>query len=367
MKVIVTGGGTGGHIYPAITIAQALVELDANTEIVFVGTHAGLESEIVPRYGYRMRYITVAGFQRSLGLSTVKSGVKLFKGIADAYTVLQEEKPDLVIGTGGYVCGPTLLLAALKGIPTCIQEQNAMPGVTNKILAKFVQKIFLGYEAGRKYFQGKAGKFYSGNPVRADITQASREEGIEALGLDPRKKTILSFGGSRGARTINQAMRKVEEQMATREDVQIVHVTGSAGYDEYMATLPQAVRDAEHIKILSYVHDMPMALAAADIAVSRAGAIGLAELMVRGVPSILIPYPYATANHQEYNARALVDEGAAEMILDKDLTGEQLYEALEQLLINEKNLAKMTKAAKLMGKPEAAMYIAKEARKLVHN
>lgn len=361
MKVIVSGGGTGGHIYPALTIADEIKKLRPDTKIVFVGTEEGLEKTIIPRYGYPLEYIKVAGFRRSLSLDTLRSIFKLFCGLWDARQVLRKEKPDLVIGTGGYVCGPVVFLAALQKIPCCIQEQNALPGVTNKILSRFVSKVFLGYREAANYFKGSADLVYTGNPIRTEILKYSREEAIKELGLDPLKKTILVSGGSRGARSINNAMLEAVPALSGRHDVQVLHATGVANYEQHMAKLAKKGKLGDNIIIKPYLHNMPVALAAADLAVFRAGAIGLAELMARGVPSVLIPFPYATANHQEFNARAVEAKGGAKVILDKDLTGEKLLEAIEYLLLHQEKLQKMALAAKDLGKPQAAEEIAREA------
>ena len=287
--------------------------------------------------------------------------------MAGANSLISELKPDLVIGTGGYVCGPVVLLAALRGIPTAIQEQNAMPGVTNKILARFVKKVFLGYHEAEKYFTGKSQKVYTGNPIRSEILSNKRSEGVEFFGLDPEKKTILVSGGSRGAQSINKAMLYVEEALSGRHDVQVLHATGEANYEAYMQELNKKGSVDSNIIVKPYLHDMPMALAAADLAVFRAGAIGLAELTAKGIPSILVPYPYATANHQEFNARAVEAAGAARVILDKDLTGEKLLEEIEHLLIKDNALQRMKKAAKSLGRPGAAKEIAQQALQLVKN
>ena len=365
MRIIVSGGGTGGHIYPAVTIANQIKEKQPDAEIIFVGTREGLECEIVPRYGYPIEFIEVAGFQRKLSLDTIKSAFKLLAGLIDALKLIRKIKPDLVVGTGGYVCGPILFLAALQGIPTCIQEQNAMPGVTNKILAHFVKKVFLGYQEAGKYFGGNSEKIFTGNPIRKEILEVSRATAIEKFKLDPAKKTILVSGGSRGARSINDAMALVETSLAGRSDVQVIHITGETGYEKFIGQVEKKVLMSDNIKVFRYMHDMPMALAAADLAVFRSGAIGLAELMARGIPSILVPYPYATANHQEHNARAVEGAGGAVVILDKELTGEILLKQIESLLADESKLQKMKDAAKALGRPEAAEDIARKVLALL--
>ena len=365
MRIIVSGGGTGGHIYPAVTIANQIKEKQPDAEIIFVGTREGLECEIVPRYGYPIEFIEVAGFQRKLSLDTIKSAFKLLAGLINALKLIRKIKPDLVVGTGGYVCGPVLFLAALQGIPTCIQEQNAMPGVTNKILAHFVKKVFLGYQEAGKYFGGNSEKIFTGNPIRKEILEVSRATAIEKFKLDPAKKTILVSGGSRGARSINDAMALVETSLAGRSDVQVIHITGETGYEKFIGQVEKKVLMSDNIKVFRYMHDMPLALAAADLAIFRSGAIGLAELMARGIPSILVPYPYATANHQEHNARAVEGAGGAVVILDKELTGEILLKQIESLLADESKLQKMKDAAKALGRPEAAEDIARKVLALL--
>jgi len=365
VKVILSGGGTGGHIYPALTIADQIKKLHSEAEIIFVGTKQGLEKDIIPRYGYPLRFIEVAGFKRSLSLDTLRSVGKLFEGLYDAYQVIKKEKPDLVIGTGGYVCGPVVYMAALHNIPCCIQEQNAMPGITNKILSRYVQKVFLGYKEAGKYFHGKADLVYTGNPIRTEILEHERKAALAELGLDANKKTILVSGGSRGARSINKAMLEAELALSDRQEVQVLHATGDVNYEQYMAEIKKRGGVGANIIIKPYLHNMPVALAAADLAVFRAGAIGLAELMAKGVPSILVPYPYATANHQEFNARAVEAKGAAKVILDKELNGESVLEAIEHLLLHHKDLEKMQAAAKSLGKPQAAENIAKQALALI--
>lgn len=367
MKVILSGGGTGGHIYPALTIADQIKALQPDAEIIFVGTKHGLEKDIIPRYGYSLRFIDVAGFRRSLSPDTLRSAVKLVRGLLDARRIIKEERPDLVIGTGGYVCGPIVLLAALNKIPCCIQEQNAMPGVTNKILSRFVSKVFLGYREAGKYFTGGAELEYTGNPIRTEILEHTREEALRELGLDPAKQTVLVSGGSRGARSINKAMLEAELALSGRHEVQVLHATGEVNYAEHMAELERRGGVADNIIVKPYLHNMPVALAAADLAVFRAGAIGLAELTAKGIPSVLVPYPYATANHQEFNARAVEAKGAAKVILDKELTGERILETIEHLLLHQEELKKMRAAAKSLGRPQAAEVIARQAVALSKN
>lgn len=358
MRVVISGGGTGGHIYPALAIADQLRLQCPDIEIVFVGTSNGLENSILKDYDYELLYIDVSGFKRSFSMDTFTSAKKAIRGLSQARGIIKKLKPSVVIGTGGYVCGPVVLAAFLSGVKTCIQEQNAVPGVTNRILGKFANRIFLGSEAATKCFS-KNKVFVEGNPIRADVMEAKRSLAQKVLGLDPEKLTLLVSGGSRGALSINNAMLYVNEQLAGSDNIQIIHVTGTDGYQGVLNELPGKVKEAGNIKLFSYMQDMPLALAAADLAVFRAGALGLAELAARGVPSILVPYPYATANHQEHNARYFEKENAAIVVRDKELAGENLCCLIKILTEDRERLSAMSKAASTIGRPDAAENIAK--------
>ena len=269
-----------------------------------------------------------------------------------------------MIGTGGFVCGPVLLAASLSGIPTLVQEQNVIPGVTNTILSRFVKCVALGYEEAADRFKRKDILGYTGNPVRKDILTGTRDHGRALLGLDPDKFTLLVAGGSRGARSINNAMIEVHRYFRDSRDIQILHVTGDHEYDRVVGQLEGIDGKGgygEGSHIIPYLHHMPEALAAADLAVYRAGAVGLAELTVRGLPAILIPYPYAAEDHQRYNAQALVMCGAAKMILDKMLTGRELLEEIVHLKNDPEALKRMARASKSKGRPQAAHDIAELA------
>lgn len=362
-RVIISGGGTGGHIYPAITIDRAIAEIEP-TEFLYVGSKTGLENTLIPKEGLPFVTLDVRGLERKLSFRNFITLGKTAASLIKAEAIIHRFKPDVVIGTGGFVCGPVLLAASLSGIPTLVQEQNVIPGVTNTILSKFVNRIALGYREAAGRFKNKDVLVYTGNPVRQDILTVSREEGRGALGLEPDKFTLLVAGGSRGARSINTAMIEVHKYFKDIDDIQILHITGDHEYDRVIKQLDGIDRKGRYgqgSRIIPYLHDMPAALAAADLAVYRAGAVGLAELAVRGVPSILIPYPYAAEDHQRYNAQALVMCGAAKMILDKMLTGRDLLEEILHLKENPKALENMTKASKSMGKPQAARAIAELA------
>ena len=368
MRIILSGGGTGGHIYPAITIARVLeaklYEAGQPSTILFVGTKAGLEADIVPKEGYKLRTIDVQGFERRLSFKNVQTVCKIVGSLWESYRIIQDFKPDLVIGTGGYVCGPVLLAASLLKKPTLIQEQNVIAGITNKTLARFVDCVAVGYEEASPYFSAFTKVVVSGNPIRPDVMTATREQAIKELGLDPLKKTVLVSGGSRGARSINQAMTTVYQNFQNDKSIQILHITGQSEYNSIVGILQASgiyPEEIGNIKIVPYLYNMPQALASADLAVFRAGAIGLAELAARAIPSILIPYPYAAENHQEHNACVLEDHGAAVVIRDSELTGEKLTAVIRNLFDHPEKLATKAAASQKLGRPEAAECIADAA------
>ena len=368
MRIIMSGGGTGGHIYPAITIIKAIQKQVPSCEVLFIGTQSGLEADIIPKEGFQFRTIDVRGFERRLSVANVRTIIKTIGSVWQSRQIIRNFKPDIVIGTGGYVCGPVLLAASIMGVPTMIQEQNVIPGITNKILARFVDKIAVAYSEAKKYFTNQDKIFVSGNPIRPEVISANREESMLALGLDPEKRTILISGGSRGARSINQAMLQVHQNFANRKDIQLLHVTGQSEYNGIVGNLKQYCIDTNkigNIIIKPYLYNMPQGLAVADLAIFRAGAIGLAELTARGIPSILIPYPHAAENHQEFNARVMEQQGAAVVIRDDELSGEGLTDVINELLDNPHKLDEMAAASKGIGCPEAAAVIADMARKMI--
>ncbi len=362
MNIMISGGGTGGHIYPALTIYKTLdTMVDAN--FLYVGTERGLESRIVPKEGIPFTTLPVQGLQRKLSLDTLVTAGKTLSSLWKANQLISKFKPDIVIGTGGYVCGPLLLAAALRGIPTLIQEQNVVPGITNKILSRFVDVVAVGYEDAIRHFPSAKQVVYTGNPVRPSVVTANREEARAYFGLQDNQTAILVAGGSRGARSINTAMQAVHEQYKGREDIKIIHATGTDEYSRVCEGL--GIHEGEVYSptshIVPYLDNMDMAMAASDMAIFRSGAIGLAELAVRGIPSILIPYPYAAADHQTFNAKAFVEAGASTMIVDKELDGTRLLQAVDAMLADRGCRERMAQATLQLGKPEAAIEIAKLA------
>lgn len=362
-RVILSGGGTGGHIYPAITIAREIQRLE-DTKILFVGTPNGMESHIIPDEGFDFASLSVSGLKRKLTPENIRILLKAAGSLWKARTILHEFKPDVVIGTGGYVCGPILMTAALSGIPTMIQEQNVIPGITNKILSRVVNKVALGYKEAQQRFPCPNKCVYTGNPIRREILSAKRADARKILGIPPDAFMVLAAGGSRGARTINNAMIGVHRHFEDKEGIYLYHVTGTAEFDRVVKELGSVTADGHFGKgsrLVSYQKNMPVALAAADLVIYRAGAIGLAELAARGIPSILVPYPYAAEDHQTYNARVFVAGGAAKMIVDKYLTAEELIQDITEMKMDPELLESMAESSRKLGKIYAGRDIAQMA------
>ena len=361
MNIIVSGGGTGGHIYPALTLIDAIKRKRGDAEFLYVGTQKGLESDIVPKAGINFTALNLeGGFERHFTLANISRAANAIMSIKRASNIIRDFKPDAVVGTGGYVCGPILLAASLMKVPTLIQEQNAVAGVTNKILSKFVDRIAVGTRDALKNFPPDK-TTYTGNPIRAQVLAAKKSDGLKQYGFTDDKPIVLISGGSRGARSINDAMIGVLTTTAQKNSAQFLHVTGKGEFDSVTRKLREAglnVDDMPNVRVVPYLYDMPTAMAMADLAIFRAGATGLAELTARGVPAILVPYPFAAENHQEFNARSLVEAGAARMILNRDLTAQILSATLDELLSAPDELKRMAQASLSLGKPNAADEIA---------
>ena len=360
MKIAVSGGGTGGHIYPAVAIAREVMKLEPGARIIFIGGKGRRESSIVPGLGFDFVSIPVESFPRSLSLRWFKVAFNVPMGLLKSLVVLKRVLPHVVIGTGGYVCGPVLLGAALLHIPIVIQEQNALPGVTNRIVGRWATEVHVPLKAALRYFPSGRTKI-TGNPVRPEIVTAVGDH--EKLGLRKDKLTILFMGGSQGARSINNAAVEALERLVQFERrIQVIHQTGEhdfPGIKEAYDRLPFAG------VVQPYFHAMQDIYPVTDLVVCRAGAMTLAELMVRGLPAILVPYPYSAEGHQTFNAQAVEKEGAAVMIKDQQLTGERLADVLSTLIQDKERLSSMAEVSRSLGKPEAAREIARSALSLV--
>ncbi len=355
LKILISGGGTGGHIFPAVAIANALKIIDPQTEILFVGATGRMEMEKVPAAGYKIVGLDIVGLQRRLTVKNFLVPFKLLKSMLKARKILKEFKPDAVVGVGGYASGPTLQMAAKMKIPTLIQEQNSYPGITNKILASKVQKICVAYDNMEKFFPKKK-IILTGNPIRQDIinTQNKRDEALRFFELDTDKKTLLVVGGSLGALTINKAVAHFLDGLE-KLNIQVVWQTGKSYF-------PQAVESAKNyttVHVNDFITRMDLAYAAADFIVSRAGAIAISELCVVHKPMILIPSPNVTEDHQTKNAMALVNKNAA--VLLKDIDAQQDFlQVLTDLLTDDIYQESLSEASEKMAKTDAAHHIATE-------
>ena len=360
IKVVFAGGKTGGHIFPAIAMATEFKKRFPQSQLVFVGTKEGLEKSIVPRYGFKLLFIKTKGLSRRSYLSNLLLWFYLSKSFYQALRILNRERPNLVVGTGGYVSFPVVLLASLKDIPTLIQEQNSFPGISTRFLAHFVDKVCLSYSESVKYFSGRKKLKVIGNPIREDLVCAERNQALRKFGLDVGKKTIFVFGGSQGAHTINHVFLQCLDLL--KLEWQILWQTGEADFPE----ISQKVKEKKIASVVyPFIQDMGSAYAASDLIISRGGALTLAEITACGKPSILIPFPFATADHQRHNAQALQKEGAATVILQKDLDEEVLAEKIGSLLSDETELKQMTEKSERMGRPEATLLLVDEMEGLL--
>jgi len=352
MRVLIAGGGTGGHINPALAIASIIKEHEPDSEFLFAGTPFGMEARLVPAAGYNFAPIKVKGFQRRLSIKNIGRNIKAVAYLTTAGSrakhIINDFKPDIAIGTGGYVSGPVLQKAADMGIPTAIHEQNAYPGVTNKILARKATKVMLTVEEALDYFGRDINYTVTGLPVRSEILCKSREQARRELGFDD-SMCILSFGGSLGAGCINETMAEVIK-WHTSEGLKINHIHGYGGMGK--DTFPQFLKEnnipakSERLRITEYINDMDRCLAAADLVICRSGASTLAELEAMGRGSILIPSPVVAGNHQFHNANVLGKAGAAVVIEQKNVTSEMMIEKIKYFYGHQDELKKMSANAK---------------------
>lgn len=353
MKVLFAGGGTAGHINPALAVAGYLREKEPDAKILYIGAKGGMEERLVPAAGFDFRSITVAGFQRKLNWKNVKrnaaAAVHVFTASREARRIIREFQPDICVGTGGYVAGPVIREAVKLKIPSVIHEQNAFPGVTNKMLSKHADRTMLAVADAQKYLSDGARCVLTGNPVRQEVLRAERDEARKKLGLDERP-LILSFGGSLGARTINESCADLLAQSARTGRFQHIHGYGQWGkwFPDLLKQKGVDLKKHPEFDVREYINNMPDCLAAADLVICRAGAITLSELQAQGRASILIPSPNVAENHQYHNAMALVNRGAAAIIEEKDLTGEALCRKVDELFAKPDTIRSLGENAKKM-------------------
>lgn len=366
MKYLISGGGTGGHIYPALAIAKEIKLNDKNAEILYVGTKEGLEAELVPKEGINFTSIRVKGMPRRLNKDSLLALRELIIGLRQANKIVKEFNPDIVIGTGGYVSAPIVYRAKKNGVAAMVHEQNAFPGITNKILSRYVDKVAVTFEESKKYFKYPDKVVLTGNPIRREILDIDKEKAYKDLSIDKEKSLVLSFGGSGGQLKLNDAIIDILKNNRLDKEVQLIHITGNRLYDRFMEEIKKSnIQINENIKILPYLHEMPQALNTADLVIASAGAITMAEISAIGVPSILIPKSYTAENHQEYNAKAFEKANASIVILENDLNGNLLADTILDLLKDKNKLETMSKNSKNLGNIHATKGIIKIIEDLI--
>jgi len=356
VKVLIAGGGTGGHVFPGIAVAEELRTHHPNVEVVFVGGRRGLEAQAVPEAGFRLRMLATAGFARRQWWRWPWAALVNLWGLLQAIGLVLTLRPRAVLGTGGYVSGPVSLAAKLFGVPLLLQEQNSIPGLTNRWLSRIADEVHLSFIEARSWFPRRDHLRITGNPVRAHILSGEREQALREFRLDRDRPTLFVFGGSLGAKRINAAAIDALRRLKGRVDVQCILQTGR---DDHESVKQTAIAEQLPVTVLPFVKKMHLAYAAADLVVCRAGAMTLAEIAVCGRPSILVPYPYAAHDHQRVNAANLADRGAAVVIEDADLTGERLAKEIAHLLADRQALSRMSANARLFARPDAAARLAR--------
>ena len=370
LRVIISGGGTGGHIFPALSIADKLKELNPQTEILFVGADGRMEMEKVPAAGYKIVGLPISGLQRSLSMSNLALPFKVVKSVSMARKLIKEFKPDIAIGVGGYASAPLLWAATRMGIPTLIQEQNGYAGLTNKILGKKAKSICVAYEGMERFFPADR-IVLSGNPIRKEIVPATpqmKAQAFEFYGLDPQKKHIFVVGGSLGSRTLNEAMKKwIEDGCPGGKDIEVIWQCGKyykKSIDSFMQEAKEAGKPVGGIQHSDFIMRMDLAYAAADIVISRSGASSVSELCAAHKAVIFVPSPNVAEDHQTHNAMALVGKDAAIMVKD-DEASEKLMSTACDLIENEEKITLMEKNISALALREAAMTIAEEVYRIV--
>ena len=361
VRVVIAGGGTGGHLYPGIAVARELQSRQPDAEVSFAGTAQGIETRVVPREGFPLDLIRSGGVKGKSLLGRIRGALLVPLGLLDGWHIVSSRRPSLVIGVGGYSSGPVVLVAALRGVPTMLLEQNAVPGLTNRLLARVVHAAAVTFESTQEFFGAKA--FVSGNPVRPEFFEAAGPHQESAFDDQTSVTRVLVFGGSQGAHAINVAMVAAAPQLAAgRPPLRLTHQTGERDVEMVRTAYQRAGIQAD---VEPFLYDMGRQLASADVIVCRAGATTLAEITAAGKPAILIPLPTATDDHQRMNAETLAGSGAAEVLLQRDVTGPVLAEHLLALAGDRERRTRMAAAARLLARPDAARIIVDRALELV--
>jgi UDP-N-acetylglucosamine--N-acetylmuramyl-(pentapeptide) pyrophosphoryl-undecaprenol N-acetylglucosamine transferase len=355
LRIALAGGGTGGHLFPALALAEEFKARDKDCEILFIGSAVGIEKDVIPKYGYALKFIDVEGLKGKGLQNKLSAGLKAAKAVFAAKKILKQFRPHGVIGTGGYSSGPVVLAARLLGIKTAILEQNTIPGLTNRLLGRLVNRIYVAFEQTKNKFPGGR-VILTGNPVRREI--------LDSRGTAHRARlTVLVFGGSQGAKAINTAFLDALEYLADiRDNIRIIHQTGDADYTTVKETYERKGIKAD---VYRFIENIAEAYSQADIVICRAGATSIAEITAMGIASILIPYPFAANNHQETNARCLADKGAAIMLKQGEIIGDALAVLIKRFYKSPDELKKIRANAEAFGMPDATTETVENLTKLI--
>lgn len=370
MRVIIAAAQTGGHVNPGIAIANKIKKESRNSQILFIGTNSGIENDLVPRAGYELKTIEAYGINRKFDIQNIKNMFKTFEGFKEAKKIIKEFKPDIVIGTGGFICGPVLMAARRYKVPTIIHESNAFPGIATKLLSNKANTILVGFKDTIKRLKKPNRVVITGTPTKTtkiNLSSKQKEQLVKELELDLNLPIVLVFGGSQGAKSINSALVEIIKNKMN-ENYQIIWASGTKQYEiirDDLEVLKTNIHKIKNVKILPYIYNMEEIMNLADIIVARSGAMTITEISITGKPAILIPFPFAAENHQEYNARVLADVGAAKIILDKDLNAEILTKTLNEMLKDKHKLLEMGQMAESVSIRDVEDKIYKEIEKLV--
>jgi len=354
-RFLLAGGGTGGHLYPAVAVAEKIKLLLPEAEILFIGTKSKIEGRVVPQLGYKFKSIWIKGFSRKLKPENILFPLKLVVSVIQSIIINMIYRPKVSIGSGGYVSGPAIFGSSVMGAKIILIEQNSYPGVTTRILERYANEVHLSFEDSKKYFKDKEKLFLTGNPVRGSLTLSNKEEALKSFGLSSTKKTLFILGGSLGAGSINKVIADSLEPLS-KKNIQIIWQTGEIYFEKYKSFL------SDNVKVMAFVEKMNLAYSACDLLLARAGATTLAEILTLGIPSILVPSPNVAENHQYFNAKSLSDKNAALLIEDKNLKNEFTGKVLS-LILDENKLNELKKNSRQLSKPDAAEIIAKRAIK----
>lgn len=355
-RYLFAGGGTGGHLYPAIAVAQKIREIQPSAEILFIGTKTKIESKVVPQKGFNFKSIWISGFSRKLNFTNLLFPIKLFVAMMQSLWINIKFKPQVAIGTGAYVSGPAIWGATFMGAKGVLLEQNSYPGVTNRLLEKKVQKIFLSFEESKKYFRDKTKLDVTGNPIRIDITLSNKDEVKKQYELSLSKKTLVIIGGSLGAKSINEVIQSKLDELINL-GIQVLWQTGEIYYEQYSSS------ESENVKVVKYFDDIAKAYSVADLIIARAGATTIAEIAHLGLPVIFVPSPNVAENHQYKNAEVLKNANAAELIEDNEF-GDSIIKNVEMLIADDEKLEELSFNIKKFDKPNAVNHIANEIIKM---